>query len=554
MNKARYRGPRDKENPKKNAGDKPKAVPAKDANEKLVMPPISEQKAVLNSIKNYFSIQDTVKGVDLLFASNPDLDLDKLFPDHEVNSVVTSDVNIDTGMSDEDEVYSSSPSSTPSPKFSAQENSQDGDNFRENFLDDAEVSDAISHAHHNSKSAVILENKSDLVEKKMSVQVGKNNAISHLVRVTPLKKISPPLSSPSPPPFPPPPFSGPFTQKIGYVCFNERDTTSVLESEGKFFRVSLSSFYSPLPQPFTPVLFSTSFSPSAPLGFGKLATFSGTFGSVYSEGVSALHPHLIEGYFVAALSPGRMTFCWNPQKAFTSPIKLTVFKSIFPSLKMDTEVRLRWSIRPPSKSSKDGRAFPFPQNFESLAADVSLVSEPTFGIPPQLFLEELTKHPTFNFHIGIGLPENEFFPTLSYSSFFSLHTSNSINWTSISRYIYDKYIELEKKKNPWAAKFVFYPSGEKSVLLFPGRWEGFGLKAAQELAQKILATSSFKVFVAVRAHPLSTAENVAEVNPQFFGNNSLSDIEERIFYNAPVGMGEEVFGEVCYNFSHNVKN
>ena len=98
------------------------------------------------------------------------------------------------------------------------------------------------------------------------------------------------------------------------------------------------------------------------------------------------------------------------------------------------------------------------------------------------------------------------------------------------------------------------PSGEKSVLLFLGRWEGFGLKAAQELAQKILTTSSFKVFVAVRAHPLSTAENVAELNPQFFGNNSLSDIEERIFSNAPVGMGEEVFGEVCYNFSHNVKN
>ena len=163
MNKARNRGPRDKGNPKKNAGDKPKAIPAKDANEKLVMPPISEQKAVLNSIKNYFSIQDTVKGVDLLCASNPDLDLDKLFPDHEVNSVVTSDVNIDTGMSDENEVYSSSPSSTPSPKFSAQENSQDGDNFREKFLDDAEVSDANSHAHHFSKSAVILENKSDLV-------------------------------------------------------------------------------------------------------------------------------------------------------------------------------------------------------------------------------------------------------------------------------------------------------------------------------------------------------------------------------------------------------
>ena len=111
MIKARNRGPRDKVKPKTKAGDKPKAVPAKDAKENLVMPPISEQKAVLNSIKNYFEIQDTVKCVELLCASNPDLVLDQLFPDHEVNSVVTSDVNIDTGMSDEEEGYSSSPSS-----------------------------------------------------------------------------------------------------------------------------------------------------------------------------------------------------------------------------------------------------------------------------------------------------------------------------------------------------------------------------------------------------------------------------------------------------------
>jgi hypothetical protein len=70
---------------------------------------------------------------------------------------------------------------------------------------------------------------------------------------------------------------------------------------------------------------------------------------------------------------------------------------------------------------------------------------------------------------------------------------------------------------------------------------------------EILASSNFKVFVGVRAHPLSNSKNVAELNPQFFGNNSVIDIEERIFYNAPVGMGEEVFGEVCYNLAHNQK-
>ena len=175
-------------------------------------------------------------------------------------------------------------------------------------------------------------------------------------------------------------------------------------------------------------------------------------------------------------------------------------------------------------------------------------------------MEELAKDPQFNFHIGIGLPENEIFPTLSYSDFFRLHSSNTLNWLSIARFIYDKYIALEKEKFPTATKFItslkkhaLNAGGEKSVLLFPGRWEGFGLKAAQELAQKILSSSNFHVVVAVRAHPLSTPENVHEMNPQFSGNSSLSDVEERIFYNSPVGMGEEIFGEVCYNFAHNLK-
>ena len=157
MNKARNRGPRDKAKPKPKAGDKPKAVPAKEANEKLIMPSISEQKTVLNSIKKYFEVQDAVKGVELLLASSPDLVLDDLFPEPEVTPVVTSVDNIDTGTSDEEEGYSSSPSSTPPPKILAQESSQDGDNFREIFLDDAEVSDGISHAHQNSKSAVTCE-------------------------------------------------------------------------------------------------------------------------------------------------------------------------------------------------------------------------------------------------------------------------------------------------------------------------------------------------------------------------------------------------------------
>jgi hypothetical protein len=58
-----------------------------------------------------------------------------------------------------------------------------------------------------------------------------------------------------------------------------------------------------------------------------------------------LQPHLIEGSFERCSNPGRMTFCWNPQRALAKTVKATVLSSYFPSLKMEAEVR--FSIRHP---------------------------------------------------------------------------------------------------------------------------------------------------------------------------------------------------------------
>ena len=55
----------------------------------------------------------------------------------------------------------------------------------------------------------------------------------------------------------------------------------------------------------------------------------------------------------------------------------------------------------------------------------------------------------------------------------------------------------------------------------------------------------------MRAHPLSNAENAQELNPQLTGNSSMKDVSHRFFFDSTVGVGEEVFDSVCYNFAHN---
>ena len=382
------------------------------------------------------------------------------------------------------------------------------------------------------------------------------------VQVTPLKRKPVSQLTPFSGPVLPTPTSTTPIVKIGYFCFTDKFRSpyhSVLESEGKFFRVDLSNHYSPPPKPMTPVIFSTTFHASSDLGLGKIPTFVGTFKKHYSDGSGNLHPHLIEGIFVSSGS-GKMTFEWNPLKAFRHPIRTTVLSNYMKNLKMNSPVRLRFSTRPPSSN---GVSFPFPKDFQPLSLEDVCVEDPSTGLLPNEFLHELAKHPMFNFHVGIGISDNEIIPTLDYTDFYHLNRTNSVNWNSISKYIFEKY-EVRSKDELYSEsapgflsslhKHSSNPHGQKSIFLFPGRWEGFGFKEAQVLAQKILTTTNFLVFIGVRAHPLSTKENAHEMNPQFMGNSSLSDVDSRIFYDSPVGMGEATLGgDVCYNFAHNVR-
>ena len=81
-------------------------------------------------------------------------------------------------------------------------------------------------------------------------------------------------------------------------------------------------------------------------------------------------------------------------------------------------------------------------------------------------------------------------------------------------------------------------TGAKNILIVPGLWPGLDWFSAFSLADRILETASFGVFVAVAAHPLSTLLNVHELNPHFFGNFSFPCVEARYFSETPIGTAE----------------
>ena len=98
--------------------------------------------------------------------------------------------------------------------------------------------------------------------------------------------------------------------------------------------------------------------------------------------------------------------------------------------------------------------------------------------------------------------------------------------------------------------------GGKSILVVPGFWEGLrDVRDGMLLAQNILRTSAFKVFVAVSGHSASTVENVRELNPHITGSALSGEVISRHFCTVPVCLGEKVFGQdINFNLQHNVHN
>ena len=143
-------------------------------------------------------------------------------------------------------------------------------------------------------------------------------------------------------------------------------------------------------------------------------------------------------------------------------------------------------------------------------------------------------------------PENEIFPTLSYSNFSNLDRGRKLKWDIILKCVKTKY---ERRPSPdpsdqVAADFCKllgqFSGGDfkRSVLIFPNRWPQFTLRSASSLAQAFLSQTHLNVFIVAHAHPLFNSENVHELNSHLTGFSPLSEVAERVFVGCPVGLRE----------------
>ncbi len=336
--------------------------------------------------------------------------------------------------------------------------------------------------------------------------------------------------------------------QVGYVFYHERNPphpTSVVWSEGSFFRIPVDS-YGQLPKTLTPIVFRPSVSFGRPFGFKKTLTFMGTFVRVWAKGDRDFRvTPFLSGHFERN-GHRKVTFVTNPSRALENSLRVTFTTSL--PMTWHSPVEVNFSTLPPPSSPE-----PFIRTINPLPSLSPSVpqEEPLDGVLPEEFLMEVAAHSLFKVHFAVGIPENSVVPTVDFKDFSSLtQTPGTVSWKSVEQKIGQKYFTQSKNpENSLASKFVDRinahkknPSGAKSVLLFPGRWENFSLLDAYALGQSILNESGFSVFVCVLGHPQTTLQNAHELNPHLCGNSSYAQVEERFFFSSPVGLGDVVLG------------
>ena len=299
------------------------------------------------------------------------------------------------------------------------------------------------------------------------------------------------------------------------------------------------------------------------IGPDSLPVFPATF---VRNCLSGEEPPPVEGFFTSCAEPKRATFHWNPSNQFSKkPFLISNSVENFPNLSFYKSCDVVFSV---------GRATPYNLSpnptfkkitvFSSEACPPPELIEPLTGsFSPEVF-HSLCQAPLFNTHIVVGVPENAFVPSLSFSDYNFLNKNSALSWPAIEKKVHAKYLSLSKSAPEDGEEKKFLNrieqhrnnslSGSKSVLLVPGIWENFGFQEALSLAETILSESKFLVFIAVSAHPLSTLENAHEINPRVCGNFFFSCMESRYFCDTPLGLGEQnLGGEIEYNFARSAK-
>ena len=131
-------------------------------------------------------------------------------------------------------------------------------------------------------------------------------------------------------------------------------------------------------------------------------------------------------------------------------------------------------------------------------------------------------------------------------------------WVLFEKKVLDKYKALSlggEEAAGVASEFLTRLAQHRDDAGSSGLWKELSFLSAYSLAESFLTTPrfGFGVCVTVAAHPLTTHENCAEMNPQVFGNFSFSSMEKRFVSPFPIGTGEAHFSsdEVDFTIARN---
>lgn len=338
--------------------------------------------------------------------------------------------------------------------------------------------------------------------------------------------------------------------RYGYVLFVEKMLGSdiIVWSDDKFFRIA---WVPNVFRPFTPIIFNTEFKETTPIGRHKAKAYEAFFVSFcYSK-----ETPFIKGSFTRKDS-NRMSFSSNPGKLLTFPSISTFSIQNSPNAVFDVDTLVQFGIRPPRFVSDPPS--PFIVSIKSLSEIAPTLIEPKDSILPDLFIKDLSTNPAFNLLAGIGIPDNDYIPTISFQEFIDFKDCGPIAWKRLHDIMLNKYKKLSNidgMKKQIHSQFYnrllkHYQNESKGLLVYSGQWKNFSpLSLIQSL---LINNSKVSIFNLTFAHPLTNLSNASEMNPMLTGymNGALS--LENFLFQLPISLGEEgPDGSIHFGFAHN---
>ena len=212
-------------------------------------------------------------------------------------------------------------------------------------------------------------------------------------------------------------------------------TDTVVWSDDQFYRIPQDSVPFRL-KPMTPILFNTTHSISRPIGKFSSPTFEGSFVSLHTSSAIRVVGSFSKTYL------DKVTFSFNPNNLLTHPSQATFHAQSYSLKVFDSPVEVQFSVLP--RSNQD---IPYPFIKSAIPLMNTPLVEPSVNILPDSFLHDLADNSSLNILFGIGIPENNYFPTLSFRDFCEFQNIEPQNWKRLCHLVSKKYQELAKENS-----------------------------------------------------------------------------------------------------------